>query len=204
MRPRGEARCGGLDLPARARQWSVSSDDIRQPPITALTKGVAAPPVRNMPAAVGWSAAPAVPVRPVVGASALRAGSATEAAPTVVPPAPDTATGVMAAQAAVPATVERAAPAISRPISGSPAPAARSTPVSTAWSAAHTCRVWPAALVSASTAADPAPDDGIGDPVSDGHEDGNRPPGYRLMLREMAADERPREKLKLPAGSSGR
>src|SRR5688572_25632968 len=40
-------------------------------------------------------------------------------------------------------------------------------------------------------------DDGKGDPVSDGHEDGARPPGYRLMLREMAADERPREKLKL-------
>jgi DNA repair protein RadC len=33
--------------------------------------------------------------------------------------------------------------------------------------------------------------------VSDGHEDGAKPPGYRLMLREMAADERPREKLKL-------
>ena len=33
--------------------------------------------------------------------------------------------------------------------------------------------------------------------MSDGHEDGARPPGYRLMLREMAADERPREKLKL-------
>jgi DNA repair protein RadC len=33
--------------------------------------------------------------------------------------------------------------------------------------------------------------------VSDGHEDSARPPGYRLMLREMAADERPREKLKL-------
>ena len=28
-------------------------------------------------------------------------------------------------------------------------------------------------------------------------EDGARPPGYRLMLREMAPDERPREKLKL-------
>src|SRR5215212_5244584 len=40
-------------------------------------------------------------------------------------------------------------------------------------------------------------DDGKGDPVSDGHEDGAKPPGYRLMLREMAADERPREKLKL-------
>src|SRR5215212_3971401 len=40
-------------------------------------------------------------------------------------------------------------------------------------------------------------DDGKGDSVSDGHEDGARPPGYRLMLREMAADERPREKLKL-------
>ena len=33
--------------------------------------------------------------------------------------------------------------------------------------------------------------------MSDRHEDGARPPGYRLMLREMAADERPREKLKL-------
>ena len=33
--------------------------------------------------------------------------------------------------------------------------------------------------------------------MSDGHEDGAKPPGYRLMLREMAADERPREKLKL-------
>ena len=33
--------------------------------------------------------------------------------------------------------------------------------------------------------------------MSDGHEDGARPPGYRLMLREMAPDERPREKLKL-------
>ena len=33
--------------------------------------------------------------------------------------------------------------------------------------------------------------------MSDGHEDGARPPGYRLMLREMAADERPREKLKM-------
>jgi DNA repair protein RadC len=32
--------------------------------------------------------------------------------------------------------------------------------------------------------------------VSDGHEEGARPPGYRLMLREMAPDERPREKLK--------
>src|SRR5215217_2113390 len=40
-------------------------------------------------------------------------------------------------------------------------------------------------------------DDGKGDSVSDGHEDGAKPPGYRLMLREMAADERPREKLKL-------
>src|SRR5215217_7836988 len=40
-------------------------------------------------------------------------------------------------------------------------------------------------------------DDGKGDSVSDGHEAGARPPGYRLMLREMAADERPREKLKL-------
>jgi DNA repair protein RadC len=28
-------------------------------------------------------------------------------------------------------------------------------------------------------------------------QDGSRPPGYRLMLREMAPDERPREKLKL-------
>jgi hypothetical protein len=61
------------------------------------------------------------------------------------------------------------------------------------------------ALVSASTAADShiasliphRSDDGKGDPVSDGHEDGAKPPGYRLMLREMAADERPREKLKL-------
>jgi DNA repair protein RadC len=33
--------------------------------------------------------------------------------------------------------------------------------------------------------------------VSEGHEDGARPPGYRLMLREMAPDERPRERLKL-------
>ena len=33
--------------------------------------------------------------------------------------------------------------------------------------------------------------------MSDGHEDGAKPPGYRLMLREMAVDERPREKLKL-------
>jgi DNA repair protein RadC len=33
--------------------------------------------------------------------------------------------------------------------------------------------------------------------VSDGHGEDPRPPGYRLMLREMAADERPREKLKL-------
>src|SRR5215213_4512715 len=40
-------------------------------------------------------------------------------------------------------------------------------------------------------------DAGKGDSVSDGREDGARPPGYRLMLREMAADERPREKLKL-------
>ena len=33
--------------------------------------------------------------------------------------------------------------------------------------------------------------------MNDGQEDGARPPGYRLMLREMAPDERPREKLKL-------
>ena len=33
--------------------------------------------------------------------------------------------------------------------------------------------------------------------MSDGHGEDPRPPGYRLMLREMAADERPREKLKL-------
>src|SRR5215208_4301345 len=60
-------------------------------------------------------------------------------------------------------------------------------------------------MVSASTAADShiasliprRIGDGKGDPVSDGHEDDARPPGYRLMLREMAADERPREKLKL-------
>ena len=32
--------------------------------------------------------------------------------------------------------------------------------------------------------------------MSDGHEEGARPPGYRLMLREMAPDQRPREKLK--------
>src|SRR5829696_2221935 len=36
-----------------------------------------------------------------------------------------------------------------------------------------------------------------GGTVSDGHGEDPRPPGYRLMLREMAADERPREKLKL-------
>ena len=32
--------------------------------------------------------------------------------------------------------------------------------------------------------------------MSETTEDGARPPGYRLMLREMAPDERPREKLK--------
>ena len=35
-----------------------------------------------------------------------------------------------------------------------------------------------------------------------GTEDGVRPPGYRLMLREMAPDERPREKLKLRGSSA--
>jgi DNA repair protein RadC len=38
--------------------------------------------------------------------------------------------------------------------------------------------------------------------VSEGQEDGARPPGYRLMLREMAPDERPREKLKLRGASA--
>jgi DNA repair protein RadC len=33
--------------------------------------------------------------------------------------------------------------------------------------------------------------------MSDGLQNDARPPGYRLMLREMAPDERPREKLKL-------
>ena len=33
-------------------------------------------------------------------------------------------------------------------------------------------------------------------------DDGARPPGYRLMLREMAPDERPREKLKLRGPSA--
>ena len=36
----------------------------------------------------------------------------------------------------------------------------------------------------------------------DGPEQGSRPPGYRLMLREMAPDERPREKLKLRGTSA--
>ena len=38
--------------------------------------------------------------------------------------------------------------------------------------------------------------------MSDGYQDGARPPGYRLMLREMAPDERPREKLKLRGPSA--
>ena len=41
-----------------------------------------------------------------------------------------------------------------------------------------------------------------GDTVSDGHDAGERPPGYRLMLREMAPDERPRERLKLRGSSA--
>ena len=97
------------------------------------------------------------PGTPGGGASLPRARSAAEAAPTEAPHAPDTATGVTAAPAVVLAIAERTAPAISLPISGSPAPAARSIPVSTASSAARTCRVWPVAPVSASTAADPAP-----------------------------------------------
>ena len=38
--------------------------------------------------------------------------------------------------------------------------------------------------------------------MSDGHDKGARPPGYRLMLREMAPDERPRERLKLRGSSA--
>jgi DNA repair protein RadC len=38
--------------------------------------------------------------------------------------------------------------------------------------------------------------------VPETQEDGARPPGYRLMLREMAPDERPREKLKLRGPSA--
>jgi DNA repair protein RadC len=38
--------------------------------------------------------------------------------------------------------------------------------------------------------------------VSDGLDGGARPPGYRLMLREMAPDERPRERLKLRGSSA--
>src|SRR3954463_6193187 len=37
----------------------------------------------------------------------------------------------------------------------------------------------------------------LGGGVNESSADGARPPGYRLMLREMAPDERPREKLKL-------
>lgn len=42
---------------------------------------------------------------------------------------------------------------------------------------------------------------GIGS-IPEVREDGSRPPGYRLMLREMAPDERPREKLKLRGPSA--
>ena len=38
--------------------------------------------------------------------------------------------------------------------------------------------------------------------MSDGHEADARAPGYRLMVREMAPDERPREKLKLRGSSA--
>ena len=38
--------------------------------------------------------------------------------------------------------------------------------------------------------------------MSDGHDGDARPPGYRLMLREMAPDERPRERLKLRGSSA--
>ena len=38
--------------------------------------------------------------------------------------------------------------------------------------------------------------------IPETQEDGARPPGYRLMLREMAPDERPREKLKLRGPSA--
>ncbi len=38
--------------------------------------------------------------------------------------------------------------------------------------------------------------------VAETQEEGARPPGYRLMLREMAPDERPREKLKLRGPSA--
>ena len=38
--------------------------------------------------------------------------------------------------------------------------------------------------------------------MSDGREDSAHPPGYRLKLREMAPDERPREKLKLRGSSA--
>src|SRR3954462_10814290 len=37
----------------------------------------------------------------------------------------------------------------------------------------------------------------LGGGVNESSADGVRPAGYRLMLREMAPDERPREKLKL-------
>ena len=38
--------------------------------------------------------------------------------------------------------------------------------------------------------------------MNESSADGARPPGYRLMLREMAADERPREKLKLQGATA--
>ena len=38
--------------------------------------------------------------------------------------------------------------------------------------------------------------------IPETQDDGARPPGYRLMLREMAPDERPREKLKLRGPSA--
>ncbi len=47
------------------------------------------------------------------------------------------------------------------------------------------------------------PDRGCeGGTVSDGHDGGARPPGYRLKVREMAPDERPRERLKLRGSSA--
>jgi hypothetical protein len=155
MQPRGGACYGGSGWPARARHLrGYSGFGKRQQRITAITKAVAAPQAPNMPAAAGWSAARAIPARQAAGVSVPRAVNAVEAAPNEEPPAPDIAIGVTPVPVAAPATAGRAAPATSRQILVSPAPAARSIRVSTAWSAARTCPVWPVALVSASTAAE--------------------------------------------------
>ena len=145
------ACCGGWVWAVRLPRCSCDVSTRRRP-ITAPTRGAAAPPARNMPAGMVWSVVRVAPALPVAPESARHAGNAAVAAPDSAVAALATATGAMAARTAAPGIATIAARATTRPISTRPARAVRSSRASTVWCAAHMYAVFPAALEHATIA----------------------------------------------------